>query len=243
MLVYKYQKIDEWFYKNLTNMEIFCNLPENFNDPFDCSIDIMNKSTGSILKKRNRDFIGLTKDAIIIDKVIKKAMNEIKKKSYVSCFTTTNNDELMWAHYSNSHKGVCIEYELNEKEIEKVSYSEEYPVFSERWINGVLNINIGNREIFNEEFHLNYFQEFKEKFYLVKSKAWEYEEEWRIIQAKSIKKIDKSQIKSIYFGLNTSEEDIKIVIKLLDDLEIKIPIYKMEKVNEKFLFEPKLIKN
>lgn len=224
-------------------MEIFCNSPENFNDPFDCSIEIMNKSLGSVLEKRNKDFIKLTIDAIIFDKVIRKAINEIKKKSYVSCFTTTNNNELMWAHYSNSHKGVCIEYEFNEKEIEKVSYSEEYPIFSETWINGMLNINIGNRETFNDSFHLNYLQEFKEKFYLVKSKAWKYEEEYRIIQAKSIKKIEKFQIKSICFGLKTSEEDIKTVIKLLDDLEIKIPIYKMEKVNEKFLFEPKLIKN
>ncbi len=249
-------------------MEIFCNSPEKFNDPFDCSIDIINKSTGNVLKKRNgitellslenaKQMATQTKnkiDELILIKEMQKSVNlindvakfkkitepliGIKKSIHISCFTKKYNNELMWAHYADSHKGICIGYDIN---LKKINYDDNYPLLSEELINGIFNERIENFEISKEVFMEKYLDELKEKIFLTKSKAWDYEEEWRLIQLEPIKKIEKSQIKSIYFGLKTDENNIKTIIKILSNLEIDIPIYKMEKVNEKFLFEPKLL--
>lgn len=263
MLVYKYQKIDEWFYKNLINMEIFCNSPENFNDPFDCQIQPNYFDDLKKIIEELRDYIGLIdkyikegiksigeitweelSDKRFVEDTINKLLRDTKNLN-ISSFSKadtekkTYENELLWAHYANSHKGICIEYEI--ESVEKVNYSYEYPKLSEEFIKNMLFIKREGIES-SYKYEKNLIQELKEKILLTKSKAWEYEEEWRLIQIEPIKKIEKSQIKSIYFGLKTSKEDIKKVIKLLDDLEIKIPIYQMEKVNGKFLFEPKLIK-
>ena len=117
----------------------------------------------------------------------------------------------MWAHYADSHKGICIGYELEELPL-KVRYDEIYPTLSEKWINGILEEQIADKDEFKKRFKEKYFIEIVEKIYLTKSKAWDYEEEWRLIQEKPIKKIEKSQIKSIYFGLKTDENNIKTII-------------------------------
>ncbi|WP_343685772.1 DUF2971 domain-containing protein [Chryseobacterium gleum] len=43
-----------------------------------------------------------------IDRLSKKFL----KSSYVSCFSETNNNFLMWSHYSARHTGICLEFTL-----------------------------------------------------------------------------------------------------------------------------------
>ena len=44
-LFFRYQKIDEYTKDNLKNNVLYFNDPENFNDPFDCKIDIIYQGT------------------------------------------------------------------------------------------------------------------------------------------------------------------------------------------------------
>ena len=34
------------------------------------------------------------------------------KNSYVTCFSSTNENQLMWSHYASSHRGICLEFDL-----------------------------------------------------------------------------------------------------------------------------------
>ena len=34
------------------------------------------------------------------------------KNSYVTCFSSTNENQLMWSHYTSSHRGICLEFNL-----------------------------------------------------------------------------------------------------------------------------------
>ncbi|HAY3550825.1 DUF2971 domain-containing protein [Elizabethkingia meningoseptica] len=36
--------------------------------------------------------------------------NKFLKNSYVSCFSETNNNILMWSHYASKHSGICLEF-------------------------------------------------------------------------------------------------------------------------------------
>ncbi len=42
---------------------------------------------------------------------MKKLVYDIKDSLLVSCFSETCDSILMWSHYADSHKGVCIEFE------------------------------------------------------------------------------------------------------------------------------------
>lgn len=46
---------------------------------------------------------------------IERLTQKFLQKSAVSCFSETNDDFLMWSHYSSRHSGICLEFELNEK--------------------------------------------------------------------------------------------------------------------------------
>lgn len=44
-----------------------------------------------------------------------KIFNVIDNQFGVASLTTSFNNPLMWSHYANSHKGICIEYDLSEE--------------------------------------------------------------------------------------------------------------------------------
>jgi len=86
----------------------------------------------SYFKKMDIDFISYDIVEQYIKEVSKKfqiefrlldVRNEIQRitkvffeSSYVTCFSETCTDPLMWAHYASSHKGICIEFSLQHEE-------------------------------------------------------------------------------------------------------------------------------
>lgn len=43
---------------------------------------------------------------------IQRLTQKFLKTSYVTCFSETNDDFLMWSHYSSKHFGICLEFSL-----------------------------------------------------------------------------------------------------------------------------------
>ena len=80
----------------------------------------------------------------------------------VYCLSTHSRSELMWAHYSDKHQGICLEFNVKNKLIcaaLKVSYETEYPEYDLTDDTAVGNL-----------FPL-----------LAKSAVWSYEDEFRLI--------------------------------------------------------------
>ncbi|MCI5746169.1 MAG: DUF2971 domain-containing protein, partial [Erysipelotrichaceae bacterium] len=66
----------------------------------------------------------------LIDEV-NSIQDEIDKNTYITCFSEKYDSILMWSHYGDSHKGACIEFEIqDDKEFKKVKYSTKRPVVS-----------------------------------------------------------------------------------------------------------------
>ncbi|QPH40098.1 DUF2971 domain-containing protein [Pedobacter endophyticus] len=86
------------------------------------------------------------------------------KKLRITCFTQRNDSLLMWPHYAQEHKGICLEYDFRDVDhvrplIQPVRYSDEvYKV-------GVLE-ELDTMALVCSS--------------LVKSSDWSYEQEWRI---------------------------------------------------------------
>ena len=76
----------------------------------------------------------------------------------------------MWSHYSNSHKGIVFEIEVDDKYIHKINYISEENFFKET---DNFCEKLKQKTITEEDWNL---------YYRYKVKEWEYEEEYRIIE-------------------------------------------------------------
>lgn len=106
----------------------------------------------------------------------------------ITCFTENNDSLLMWSYYANSHKGVCLGFDLNKDEellnhCYKVQYSKHFNTGDENYI-----------------------------FY-TKSEEWQHEQEWRIVGFCS-EYVETKSLKSIYLGAQMSSVDKRAFIEL-----------------------------
>lgn len=236
--LYKYYSFHENKIETLKNNKIHFSEPKGFNDPFDCSCEVLDPNV--IIDEIRRKSGLLQIDKYYFDKgieILKKTIDEINNGYITCCFSEDYKSILMWSHYANSHNGFCIEYNLLESpqrvinSLYPILYNDYRPNLTQdilKYINDHQYV-IGNI-IFST--------------YLNKAKVWSYEREWRIIHSKNLffrkDDIDKSgkdlniecKPKGIYVGLNAEPDRIRCLKSIAK--QYKCLIYKMEKSKDKF---------
>lgn len=108
-------------------------------------------------------------------RLISEKLEFIQDTMKVSSFCEENNQFLMWSHYSDSHRGFCIEYDIDFWNKSDLRRRILYPI-------------IYQDEVYNSTPHLLKSingTEWNNLYPLLsgstKSKNWEYEKEWRFI--------------------------------------------------------------
>jgi len=189
-----------------TDKRLFFGSVEDFNDPFEYSMNLSNTT----FQKREPVIYHSFRNAFVILSV---------------CDEVTKYDPILWSHYANNHKGVCIEFTPNYKnekspffELEPVTYSSKIP-----------RPRTGSRD--DVECYLKTILK-------TKAKCWEYEKEWRVVRLNndgeevvealsSGMKIDKgrfftfdpSELTKITLGCQVSLEDTRVVMNWARELE------------------------
>lgn len=224
--LYKYRAYNVNSLSMLINKKIWVSKPGAFNDPFDCKLvfneNYSKKEFSELLLnlgiKWNRSpkqtaeriadayIDGELKEEEI--EILKNNLEDVKKAiSNTGVFTLsqTNSNLLLWAHYADSHKGFCIEYDrapdntLGNFEITKpVDYSEYFPM-----------VNLSD---------LKDGREMMPKVVLSKSKKWKYEKEWRLFYTEGNVEEDlPAPITSIIFGLRMPESHRRTIKNIVKD--------------------------
>lgn len=128
---YQYQNLKEvmdengkkrnYAIENLSKNQLYFSDPTTFNDPFDCLIRLNFAGTpeqwikyfcrdkGCTIKKAKEIVDSFPKNADGLVSPHKDLVNV--KVPKVSCFCNTNNDILMWSHYADYHRGICLCFE------------------------------------------------------------------------------------------------------------------------------------
>jgi len=248
-VLYKFEAINEYSLRNLKNASLYFNKPSSFNDPFDCSI--MNNSVvlsdGDFVRIFNHmldtnEIFGFSRASSKNDlpvgfekqvtdglkRAIEKKQNECLHNLGCTCFSETNSHLLMWSHYANGHKGMCLEFDTSVELFNKVynvSYSDEFPKFNP--VNVILNKN-------NKEFNRDTFEPLLTKFI-----CWGYEQEWRAFHKEPNKlyTYPVGSLKSVYFGVSTERADMEIVCLILLGQNKKVKFYRGTKSTKKFEIE------
>lgn len=105
-----------------------------------------------------------------------KAVSEQMRMGFsVLSLSATATSKLLWAHYSNSHKGFAIEYDFDSLPYDDLRRRLCFPVFYTTKLRDATRYLAKRCEPFN-----NLFGQY---MCLVKQDDWAYEKEWRIIQA------------------------------------------------------------
>ena len=164
---------------------------------------------------------------------IDKAIETTKDNALISCFSKRNDSILMWSHYANSHRGVCIEYERPvSDEFQDVIYSKTRP-FAKIYkaVSHEIGLEILGRKTKLEDLEKDLEETLKPFF--IKSKDWAYEKEVRCLYSKfkhneNIKKVDNKYIlnvgipKKIYVGCKASGEELDLLIELAKRRDIDV---------------------
>jgi hypothetical protein len=121
----------------------------------------------------------------------------------IYCLSARPNDLLMWSHYADSHRGVCVRFDRCQdpllKNVMRVNYQTEYPVMRPLIDRGVATAR---------------------RVFLTKSDHWGYEEEWRIVdmsRGPGIRRIVPSAISGIILGARISDSDREKVLTWIQE--------------------------
>lgn len=132
------------------------------------------------------------------DDVEKKDIEHIErnKEHYRICsFSKSFDNILLWAHYADSFKGICIEVELR-KNIEYLT-----------------DVSYGIFTIANDL--AKYPGKLSDIAFTTKNKAWKYEKEIRFITKNEYIYEPDVNIKSVLLGIRTSETIKRILLQIL----------------------------
>lgn|GEM_PF-1692454 len=194
-------------------------------------LGLKNGIEGSTSQKALEEFIQL-KESKKIEEGIKYAVTEASNQLLVSCFSKVDDSVLMWSHYADSNRGVCLEFE-NEDFLD-VSYSNERAAIRMRNLMYKILWNFHNKEKIEITKNNLPMMLIAIAPLLTKSNDWAYEKEVRCILSKSnskaILKDDKyfymmKNIKSITLGCRVSLDDKNKLIEIAE--ENSIPIFEM----------------
>ena len=207
MILYRYLKIDNegWFWKLLVNGEIYFSSPTLFNDLLDSRIIIAPVSKS---------------DGISYEYYIE---GRLQLDHHVLCFTTQNSSTLMWAHYADSNRGICIGINVEEKDGDIILPIKDIkrenlivrPVeyISKSHCKKIIDKSKENPNLSDENLSVDTF--------FRKDNCWKYEKEIRaVIKAenpknpRTLRHLKEGAISEIYFGA-LCPQSIRIAIQRL----------------------------
>lgn len=259
-LFYKFKPFNEFLVEELCRGDIYYSPPESFNDPMDCSPLIEPDVHGDNLKELYHKIVSYQfgEEAVaqmlhaidcqigeyekpypykslledyMYDDVLKSLKNIFCNYGVLS-MTKRNNSPLMWSHYADQHRGVCIEYKL-------VSYVEIKP----RRVEYTRPRAISAKDIlewvrFDPEMMID---KIKEIYFFSKAKEWEYEDEWRCLSENSGANPCPFEISSMFFGMRCSSSIVRTVVGILYPNRHDIDFYHMRPVDGGFDLRARVI--
>ncbi len=216
-VAYQYRNCNKYLYQALLNEKLNLSSPSTFNDPFDCPIRKLMDNESIDIDKSLKITCFVSNTLLPFSRVIgHPKINEPVNLEIIDDAQKQKNakeeylNTLMWAHYADSHKGICIKYRFSKSifknnTVDKFLYFDDVTYSDEDFA----SINKDNYNYKNGVF--------------LKNKAWEYEKELRLLYYDKNGKGDYVSIdapyciEAIYFGVKCSKEDKETIYRIMKD--------------------------
>jgi hypothetical protein len=205
--LYHYEKFNaDHLSITLRDQKIHCSDPANLNDPWDCKpwLDSLSLQDAEVLQKVMAWFHRQAKQPLHPDLKqqweaslrndpkeqakfmdgLSKAIQHMVSERRIYCLTPHADSTLMWSHYAENHRGICLEFGVDNPLFSKalqVRYASEYS----RWI----------------PYEFEAQQTRTIEMILTKAEEWRYEKEFRLISVMSRSGADYLRTQGNYFRL------------------------------------------
>jgi len=230
-MIYKYHSNNEFLFQLLIDNSLWFSKVTDYNDPFDMKFNfeifyskdfilesskkmIENLTTEEETKKKQYLEIASRVNPISFSEETNREIYQDIQNFGVCCFSKSKSNILMWSHYANGHKGVCLGFDFasikKERLVTKeVTYSKNYPV-----INNITEVIVGMT---------------------TKSLNWKYEKEVRMILFGENGKLEfpRESIKEVIFGCRMPQEEMERITKVMKFAGYKNLIFKKAILEEK----------
>lgn len=162
--------------------------------------------------------------------VLKNTEAKLKHRG-VFCVNTDPKNILMWSHYADQHRGLCIGYRFDYEKFTDIAYIKkvDYP-------------ESDDLDVLTEN-DLDYTDSAVNKLLTKKSMLWVYEDEWRFILRQTLSTDEKGcaqplppygQVEEIIFGMRMRADDRDVIAKLVPTnvaLKVAHAAYRRYQVN------------
>jgi hypothetical protein len=238
--IYKYFDLEIGL-KAIENRNIAFSRPDRFNDPFDCSVELLKIESAStrahmadvIVRNLKSNYIERDRLKRQLDRATDQQMNELAKSGLrseyshrgVTSFSTSFNEILMWAHYCKNHNGICIGYNnlgiysFLRSRINEIGY---LPIDYVPSLNKKSLYPVSNQAI----------------LYMLKTKSdiWKYEKEVRITGTNFIFnehllnfiELEPDILSHLYIGINLDSDKTDKLLKLVKTCNPNIIVSQMK---------------
>ena len=242
-VLYHWQRFDaDRLARTLKELTIYCSSPGDFNDPWDCkpffnteiladpeenekhvvwAVDLCRRRTPmsepdiEAMKETLRN--NPARAAALIRDISESMEATILEQYRVYCLGPDVGNLLMWAHYADSYRGICLEFSLRNDVMcsaLKCEYLSEFPI-----------MKLHSREDADAL-----------RVLLAKADPWSYENEYRIVAQereravgtgtlitdKGFLKLPKGALVSVIVGCQGDYEKVsKLVQTLAPDVKVK----------------------
>lgn len=135
-------------------------------------------------------------------------ISQLGNLAYITCLTETNRNTLMWSHYADSNRGVCVEYDLkllNRPLFDITTHLFPLIYMSKRLLFKDVSSLVTSHKRLKYAIAENIVYDGDDSLddilplFLSKGKCWEYEQEWRIIY--TLKQMYKINDQTLYNGI------------------------------------------
>lgn len=227
MMLYRYRFLNDKTYNSVSDNYFWLSSPDTFNDPFDCHLKDDYFTFESISDENDWSNIHQSYyDTVIYPSYLNNG---------IACFAESHEEILLWSHYADCHRGVCLGFDFSRLSKEfmdivfKVNYTEAYPQihYSEFLKSGLQN-------------SYNYIF----KALATKYKVWQYEKEWRmIIPGYNNKKMayPEQLLSRVYLGCNINSQDKETILSIIGCKSQKPEVFQCEMAKKAFALEYKRI--
>lgn len=194
MELYKYKSV-EFIEDVIENKRLFCSTFDNLNDPMEWAFTSDD-------------------DKVDIDKLI----NETEKGCWrICCLSRSKQHGLMWSMYGDSHRGVCIEVEVDENNIADEGAFNIDEFGNSQWIWGDIRYKSSPDDITDIK------RRDITRVLWTKSKQWEHEREVRFVchlNESETSVYFPVKVKTIYLGKRIDENKASKIEQLCKKIGI-----------------------
>jgi len=206
--LYKFRSVDEksirFTRRIITESELFFSCPLDLNDPFEGYFAFDRVDFGAAVPALAAQFTQATGEAhrqealqqhlpSILESYRLKTREDYLRNVGIVSLTARNDSTLMWAHYADSHRGLCFEFDLT---------------VGAHWGVAIVPVIYSEQCLVGKVSDMGSLSEVMTASVYHKSADWAYEKEWRFIHFKGCgaRKFPPRMLSGVIFGSQVSSD-------------------------------------